>query len=219
MDNAILLVVIILVGFHLNKIELQAIIGIIFYFVFFLFRKNVAQNKTLQRELEWMRSNNKNATKARISKIEELKEEIDLIERAKTSGKLLIPPGPRLGKKVIEVTKLTKKVGNRLLFDKASFFIPAGALVGVVGPNGIGKTTFFNLITGETAPDSGDISIGESVKIGYVQQSRQSLNPNKTIFQVFINFLILLIIGNIARSRICSYWRTKNANKSLYCPI
>jgi len=143
------------------------------------------RQKTLQRELEWIRMSPKGRhakSKARISSYEEL-----LRQQTEARGKELeiyIPPGPRLGKVVIEAENVTKAYGDNILVENMSFMLPPGGIVGVIGPNGAGKTTLFRMITGQDKPDKGNIKIGETVKLGYVDQSRDVLDPNKTIWEV-----------------------------------
>jgi len=143
------------------------------------------RQKTLQRELEWIRMSPKGRhakSKARISSYEQL-----LAQGAEKRAKELeiyIPPGPRLGKVVIEADKVTKAYGDNILIEGMSFMLPPGGIVGVIGPNGAGKTTLFRMITGQENADKGAIRIGETVKLGYVDQSRDSLDPNKTIWQM-----------------------------------
>jgi sulfate-transporting ATPase len=143
------------------------------------------RQKTLARELEWIRMSPKGRhakSKARISSYEEL-----LRQQTEARGKELeiyIPPGPRLGKVVIEANDVTKAFGDNILVEGMSFMLPPGGIVGVIGPNGAGKTTLFRMITGQDKPDKGTIRIGETVKLGYVDQSRDVLDPNKTIWEV-----------------------------------
>jgi len=143
------------------------------------------RQKTLARELEWIRMSPKGRhakSKARISSYEEM-----LRQQTEARGKELeiyIPPGPRLGKVVIEADNVTKAYGDNILVEGMSFMLPPGGIVGVIGPNGAGKTTLFRMITGQDKPDKGTIRVGETVKLGYVDQSRDVLDPNKTIWEV-----------------------------------
>ncbi|HXY62606.1 MAG TPA: energy-dependent translational throttle protein EttA, partial [Nitrospirota bacterium] len=141
--------------------------------------------KTLQRELEWIRMSPKGRhakSKARISSYEALLGQQG--EKRAKELEIYIPPGPRLGKVVIEAENMTKAYGDNILIENLSFMLPPGGIVGVIGPNGAGKTTLFRMITGQDKPDKGAIRIGETVKLGYVDQSRDALDPNKTIWQV-----------------------------------
>jgi ATP-binding cassette ChvD family protein len=142
------------------------------------------RQKTLARELEWIRMSPKARhakSKARISNYESLLAE-DRPERAEEM-EIYIPPGPRLGDKVIEAQGISKSFGDKLLFENLSFLIPPGAVVGIIGGNGAGKTTLFRLITGQDQPDSGSFSVGETVSLAYVDQSRDSLNPNHLVWE------------------------------------
>jgi ATPase subunit of ABC transporter with duplicated ATPase domains len=109
---------------------------------------------------------------------------------------IYIPPGPRLGDVVIEAKELSKGYGDRLLIDDLSFMVPPGAIVGIIGPNGAGKTTLFRMITGQESPDSGSIRLGETVKLAYVDQSRDVLDPNKTIWEVISEGEDKIVLGN-----------------------
>jgi energy-dependent translational throttle protein EttA len=143
------------------------------------------RQKTLQRELDWIRMSPKGRhakSKARITSYEQL-----LTQQGEKRAKELeiyIPAGPRLGKVVIEAENVTKAYGDNILVENMSFMLPPGGIVGVIGPNGAGKTTLFRMITGHEKPDKGSIRIGDTVKLGYVDQSRDALDPNKTIWQV-----------------------------------
>ncbi len=142
------------------------------------------RQKTLERELEWIKMNPKGRqtkAKARISNYESLLKEPS--KEKLSELQLYIPPGPRLGKKVIEAKNISKKYGDKLLFENLSFDIPPGGIVGIVGPNGAGKTSLFRMIVGQEKPDSGEIQVGETVKLAYVDQSRESLNPDKTVWE------------------------------------
>ena len=132
--------------------------------------------KTLERELEWVRSNPKARqakSKARLQRYEELASQE--FQKRNETNEIYIPPGPRLGELVIEAKSLKKGFGDRLLFDNLNFNLPAGGIVGVIGPNGAGKTTLFRMLTGQEKPDGGEVRIGPSVQLAYVDQSRQSL--------------------------------------------
>ncbi|HUI46496.1 MAG TPA: energy-dependent translational throttle protein EttA [Nitrospirota bacterium] len=143
------------------------------------------RQKTLQRELEWIRMSPKGRhakSKARISSYEQLLSQQG--EKRAKELEIYIPPGPRLGKVVIEAENVTKAFGDNILVENMSFLLPPGGIVGVIGPNGAGKTTLFRMITGQDKPDKGAIKIGDTVKLAYVDQSRDVLDPNKTIWQV-----------------------------------
>ncbi len=143
------------------------------------------RQKTLQRELEWIRMSPKGRhakSKARISSYEALLSQQG--EKRAKELEIFIPPGPRLGKVVIETEGVTKAYGDNILVENMSFMLPPGGIVGVIGPNGAGKTTLFRMITGQEKPDKGAIKIGDTVKLAYVDQSRDVLDPGKTIWQV-----------------------------------
>jgi ATP-binding cassette ChvD family protein len=143
------------------------------------------RQKTLQRELEWISMSPKGRhakAKARINSYEALLRQD--IEKSSKDLEIYIPPGPRLGNVVIEAENVTKSYGDQMLVDGMSFSLPPGGIIGVIGPNGAGKTTLFRMITGQEKPDSGTIRIGDTVKLAYVDQSREVLNPNKTIWEV-----------------------------------
>ena len=143
-----------------------------------------AKQRTLKRELEWIRSSPKARqakSKARIQAYERLAEEAG--REQINHAQIQIPPGPRLGNLVLEVENLTKGFGDKLLIENLSFKLPPGGIVGVIGPNGAGKTTLFRMITGQEKPDAGTIRLGDTVKLGYVDQSRHALDPNKTVWE------------------------------------
>jgi ATP-binding cassette ChvD family protein len=148
-------------------------------------REDQARQKVLEREQEWISSSPKARqakSKARFKAYDELVKAND--ERLKsTTAQIIIPPGERLGDNVINVEGLGKAYGDRLLIENLSFKLPPGGIVGIIGPNGAGKTTLFRMLTGQEKPDEGKIEIGESVQMGYVDQSRDSLDPEKTVWQ------------------------------------
>ncbi|MEZ5451885.1 MAG: energy-dependent translational throttle protein EttA [Thiothrix sp.] len=140
--------------------------------------------KAMKEELEWVRSNPKGRqakSKARMQRFEELSSS-DYQKRAETN-EIYIAPGPRLGDLVIEANGISKSFGDRLLYENVSFNLPKGGIVGIIGPNGAGKTTLFRMITGQEQPDTGEFRVGDTVKIAYVDQSRDALDPNKSVFQ------------------------------------
>jgi ATP-binding cassette ChvD family protein len=143
-----------------------------------------AKRKAMEQELEWVRQNPKGRqakSKARLARFEELQSE-EFQKRSETN-EIYIPPGPRLGDKVIDVTNLSKQFGDRVLYQGFSFSVPKGGIVGIIGPNGVGKSTLFKMLIGEEKPDDGEISIGESVQISYVAQGREDLENNKTVWE------------------------------------
>ena len=147
-------------------------------------REEAARQRSLDREREWIAASPKARqakSKARIRAYDELLKRNE--ERAPGTAQIIIPPGERLGDNVIEVENLSKGYGDRLLIDGLSFKLPPGGIVGVIGPNGAGKTTLFRMFTGEEKPDKGAIKLGETVHLGYVDQSRDDLAPNKTVWE------------------------------------
>jgi ATP-binding cassette ChvD family protein len=152
--------------------------------------------QTLQRELEWIHMSPKgkrSRSKARIKAYENLLKKD--VKDQEQSMEIFIPPGPRLGEKVIVAQNISKAFGEKLLVENMSFVIPPGGIVGVVGPNGAGKTTLFNMIIGREKPDSGTIALGQSVKLAYVDQERDSLDPEKTVFEIISGGNDKMIIG------------------------
>ncbi|MGH8220627.1 MAG: energy-dependent translational throttle protein EttA [Steroidobacteraceae bacterium] len=160
-------------------------------------RERDALRKTLQHELEWVRQNPKARqakSKARLARYEELASR-EFQQRNETN-EIYIPPGERLGEAVIEVDRLVKGYGDRLLIDGLSFSLPRGGIVGIIGPNGAGKTTLFRMLTGAEQPDAGTIRIGPTVQLAYVDQSRQALEDKKTVWQEISGGLDLIKVGN-----------------------
>jgi ATP-binding cassette ChvD family protein len=160
-------------------------------------REREALRKTLAHELEWVRQNPKARqakSKARVQRYEELASR-EFQERNETN-EIYIPPGERLGDLVIEVQGLRKGYGERLLIDNLSFNLPRGGIVGIIGPNGAGKTTLFRMLTGAEQPDAGEIRVGPSVHLGHVDQSRQSLDDKKTVWQEISGGLDVIKVGN-----------------------
>ncbi len=156
-----------------------------------------ARRKAMEHELEWVRSNAKgrqSKSKARLARFEEMQSQ-DFQTRNETN-EIYIPPGPRLGDKVIEVNNLSKGFGDRLLIDDLSFSIPKGAIVGIIGGNGAGKSTLFKMITGQEQPDSGTIELGDTIKISNVQQLRDELDDSKTVWEAISDGQDILRINN-----------------------
>ena len=156
-----------------------------------------ARRRTMQRELEWMGQSaqaRRTKSKARIAAYEQMVEEDkqETLDRAQ----IVIPAGPRLGDHVITADKISKGFGDRLLIDDLSFNLPPGGIVGVIGPNGAGKTTLFKMITGSDKPESGTFTVGPTVKLGYVDQSRETLDPNKTVWEELSGGLDIIKLGN-----------------------
>ncbi len=155
------------------------------------------RQRTLQRELEWIRMSPKgrhDKSKARIKSYENLLSQDH--QKHDDDMELYVPPGPRLGKVVVEAENVRKGYDDRLLMDDLSFSLPPGGIVGVIGPNGAGKTTLFRMITGEEQPDAGDFRLGDTVKLAYVEQSRDVLDPQKSIWEVISDGLDLIRLGS-----------------------
>ena len=152
--------------------------------------------KALKQELEWVRKNQKGQqakSKSRLERFEEMNSR-EFQQRNETA-EIYIPPGPRLGNKVIEVNNISKSFGDRLLYENLSFTVPPMAIVGIIGPNGAGKTTLFNMITGKDKPDTGTVEVGESVKVAYVGQVRDELDDNKTVWEEVSDGLDMITVG------------------------
>src|ERR1700687_228077 len=147
-------------------------------------RQEAARRRTLERELEWVRQSpraRQAKSKARLSAYEALVAQSR--EKAPETAQIVLPPGPRLGDLVVEAERVRKGFGNNLLIEELSFRLPPGGIVGVIGPNGAGKTTLFRMLTDQEQPDTGEFRIGETVKLGYVDQSRDALGANNTVWQ------------------------------------
>ena len=156
-----------------------------------------ARRKAMQAELEWVRSNPKGRhakSKARLRQFEEISS--SNYQKRNETNEIYIPPGPRLGDVVIEVENLRKGFGDKLLIDDLSFQLPPGGIVGVIGPNGAGKTTLFRMITGEEKPDTGSVRLGDTVQLASVDQSRDSLDDNKTVWEEISDGQDLIKVGN-----------------------
>ncbi|MCP1633974.1 energy-dependent translational throttle protein EttA [Kerstersia gyiorum] len=155
-----------------------------------------ARQKTIRKELEWVRQNPKGRqakAKARLARFEELSSHE--YQKRNETQEIFIPVGERLGNEVIEFNNVNKGYGDRLLIENLSFKIPAGAIVGIIGPNGAGKSTLFRMIAGQEKPDSGDVNIGQTVRLAYVDQSRGSLEDGKTVFDAVSNGADILTVG------------------------
>ena len=159
-------------------------------------KQESARIKAMKQELEWVRQNQKGRqakSKARMSRFEELSSQ-DYQARNETQ-EIFIPVGERLGDSVIEFKDVSKGYGDRLLIDRLSFSVPPGAIVGIIGPNGAGKSTLFRMITGKESPDQGEVKIGKSVNLAYVDQSRDTLSSNKTVFEEISGGADILTVG------------------------
>jgi ATP-binding cassette ChvD family protein len=175
-----------------------------------------ARRRTMQRELEWMGTSpsaRRSKSKARIAAYNQMVEE----EQKQTidSQQIVIPAGPRLGDHVIRAEGISKGFGDRLLIDNLSFNLPPGGIVGVIGPNGAGKTTLFKMITGLDKPDTGTFSVGPTVKLGYVDQSRETLDPNKTVWEELSGGLDIIKLGarEISSRAYCGSFNFKGADQ------
>ncbi|MFJ3585110.1 energy-dependent translational throttle protein EttA [Streptomyces sp. NPDC090127] len=162
-------------------------------------QKDAKRAKRLKEELEWVRSNAKGRqakSKARLARYEEMAAEADKMRKLDFE-EIQIPPGPRLGSIVVEVNNLSKAFGEKVLIDDLSFTLPRNGIVGIIGPNGAGKTTLFKMLQGLETPDSGEIKIGETVKISYVDQSRANIDPKKTLWAVVSDELDYINVGQV----------------------
>ena len=158
-----------------------------------------AWQKTLKSELEWVRTNQKGRqakSKARLKQYEELASQE--FQKRNETQQLYIPPGPRLGDQVLTFEDVAKSFGDRWLYENLSFDIPKGAIVGIIGPNGAGKTTLFRMIAGQEQPDQGTVSLGETVELAYVDQSRDALDDNKTVWEEISGGLDYIQVGNVS---------------------
>jgi ATP-binding cassette ChvD family protein len=162
-------------------------------------QKDVKRRRRLEDELEWVRSSpraRQAKSRARLQRYEEMAAEADK-DRKLDFEEIQIPPGPRLGSLVVEVNDLSKGFGDRMLIEGLSFSLPPNGLVGVIGPNGVGKTTLFKMIVGEEQPDSGSIRIGETVRISYVDQLRSGIDPNKTVWEAISDGQSFIKVGHV----------------------
>jgi ATP-binding cassette ChvD family protein len=161
--------------------------------------KDAKRRKRLEDELEWVRSSpraRQSKSRARLERYEEMAAEADK-HRKLDFEEIQIPPGPRLGNQVVEVTDLTKSFGDRVLIDGLSFSLPRNGLVGVIGPNGVGKTTLFKMIVGDEKPDSGHIKMGDTVKVAYVDQLRSGIDPAKNVWEAISGGESTIRVGNV----------------------
>ena len=157
-----------------------------------------ARQRAMTRELEWVRSGAKARqakSKARLARYDEMVREQENSRQAQSTAAIQIPPGPRLGNVVLEANGLSKAYGDKVLFENLTFKLPPNGIVGVIGPNGAGKSTMFKIITGQEKPDGGDFRVGETVKLSYVDQSRDALDPSKTVWQEISQGLDVLAVG------------------------
>ncbi|MEL0305763.1 MAG: ATP-binding cassette domain-containing protein, partial [Halieaceae bacterium] len=160
-------------------------------------RQEASHQKAIKAELEWVRSNPKGRqakNKARLQRFEELNSQE--FQTRNETNEIYIPPGARLGDKVIEVSGLRKTFGDRLLFEDVNFVVPKGSIVGIIGANGMGKSTLFRVLMGLETPDGGDVVVGETVELGYVDQSRDDLDGSKTVWEEVSDGLDIIRIGS-----------------------
>ena len=160
-------------------------------------KAQAARERAIKAELEWVRSNPKGRhakSKARLARFEELQSQE--FQKRNETREIYIPPGPRLGDQVIEARELRKGYGDRLLIDGLSFKVPRGAIVGIIGPNGAGKTTLFRMIAGQESPDGGELILGETVQLAYVDQTRDALDPDKTVWEEISDGQDIIRVGN-----------------------
>lgn len=162
-------------------------------------RTDVARQAALARELEWIRMSpraRQSKGKARVTAFNELVAEAESADRRADRLEIAIPPGPRLGDQVIDASHLSKSFGDRILIEELSFLLPPGGIVGVIGPNGAGKTTLFRMIVGDDHPGSGTLLVGSTVKLAYVDQSRESLSPQATVYDEITGGTDLIVVGS-----------------------
>ena len=179
-------------------------------------REDKTRQKTLERELEWIRAGAKARQAKQKARINAYEEMASKTEREKMStAQIIIPNGPRLGGKVIEVEGLKKAMGDKLLIEDLSFSLPPGGIVGVIGPNGAGKSTLFRMLTGELAPDEGSVTYGDTVQLAFVDQSRDALNPKSTVWEEITDKLEVLELGDMTMNSraYCSAFNFKGGDQ------
>ncbi|HSO84295.1 energy-dependent translational throttle protein EttA [Thiocapsa sp.] len=179
-------------------------------------KQEQARIKSMKHELEWVRSNPKGRhakSKARMARFDELQSQE--FQARNETNEIYIPPGPRLGDLVIEAEGLKKAYGDNLLYDNLSFTLPKGGIVGIIGPNGAGKTTLFRILTGQETPDAGNLRIGETVQIAYVDQSRDSLDDSKTVWEEISDGADNIVVGRYEMSSraYCSRFNFKSTDQ------
>jgi ATP-binding cassette ChvD family protein len=182
-------------------------------------RAEASHQKAIKAELEWVRSNPKGRqakSKARLARFDELQSQ-EFQSRNETN-EIYIPPGPRLGDNVIEVKNLKKAFGERLLFDDVSFTVPPGSIVGIIGANGMGKSTLFKIMVGQEQPDGGEVKLGETVQLGYVDQSRDDLDGSKTVWEELSDGQDIIRIGNyeVPSRSYCGRFNFKGSDQQKY---
>jgi len=179
-------------------------------------REDKSRQKTLERELEWMRQGAKARQSKSKARIKSYNEMADQSEREKlATAQIVIPSGQRLGSKVIDVTGLTKHMGDKLLVENLDFSLPPGGIVGVIGPNGAGKSTLFKMLTGQETPDAGTIEVGNTVQLSYVDQSRDDLNADDNVWQAITGGAELITLGDaeVNSRAYCSSFNFKGSDQ------
>ena len=179
-------------------------------------REDKSKQKTLERELDWMRQGQKARQAKSKSRIAAYNEMANQSEREKLGrAQIVIPNGPRLGSKVIEVEGLKKAMGDKLLLENLSFSLPPGGIIGVIGPNGAGKTTLFKMLTGQEKPDQGSVEFGDTVQLSYVDQSRDDLDPNANVWEAIADGLDVIQLGDaeVNGRAYCSAFNFKGATQ------
>ena len=179
-------------------------------------REDKAKQKVLEKELEWIRAGAKARqakSKARIQAYEKMADES--VKELVGKAQIIIPHGPRLGSKVIEFENVSKSMGDKQLIENLSFMLPPGGIIGVIGPNGAGKSTLMKMITGQEKPDSGTITLGETVQLSYVDQSRDSLDPNKNVWEEISDGLDIVVLGDaeVNSRSYCSSFNFKGSDQ------
>src|SRR5699024_252319 len=182
-------------------------------------KQEEAHAKAIKKELEWVRQGVKGRqakSKARLARFEEL--ESQEFQKRNETMEIYIPPGPRLGDLVIEATGVAKAFGDKLLYEELDFSLPRGGIVGVIGPNGAGKSTLFKLMTGQLEPDAGTFRVGETVQLAYVDQSRDSLDDNKTVWEEISEGLDIIRVGTyeIPSRAYCGRFNFKGSDQQKY---
>ncbi|MDH5529272.1 MAG: energy-dependent translational throttle protein EttA [Paracoccaceae bacterium] len=179
-------------------------------------REDKSRQKVMERELEWIRAGAKARQAKQKARINAYEKMADTSERERVGrAQIIIPNGPRLGGKVVEVENLKKHMGDKLLIEDLSFTIPPGAIVGIIGPNGAGKTTLFKMITGDEKPDSGSITLGDTVQLSYVDQSRDDLDPNHNVWEAITDSLDIVVLGDaeVNSRAYCSAFNFKGSDQ------
>ncbi len=182
-------------------------------------RQEASMQKTIKAELEWVRSNPKGRqakSKARLQRFEDLQSQE--FQKRNETNEIYIPPGPRLGDLVIEVNDISKHFGDRQIFENVSFNVPKGAIVGIIGANGMGKSTLFNIISGADQPDTGTVRLGETVKLAYVDQSRDTLDGDKTVWELLSDGQDTIQIGNyeVSSRAYCGRFNFKGSDQQKF---